>query len=180
VRLTTRTAEKAQKILEAYATHSSQLDYVVVPDIAASHAFDLAVQSDPPFEVVLHTASPFHFRISDTKKDLLDPAINGTVGVLTAVKQYAPTVKQVVITSSFASIIDAAKGVWPGHVYSEKDWNPVTLEEATRDPSTGYRASKKLAEESAWRFVEEEKPGFTISTINPPLVSVSSRTAKGG
>jgi nucleoside-diphosphate-sugar epimerase len=122
-------------------------------------------------EITDSTASPFHFRVNDTKKDLLDPAINGTTGVLKAIKKYAPTVKRVVITSSFASIVNTAKGAWPGHVYSEADWNPVTVEEATRDPSTGYRASKTLAEKAAWKFVEEEKPNFTISTINPPLVS---------
>jgi nucleoside-diphosphate-sugar epimerase len=172
VRLTARTAEKAQKLIDAHSAHASKLDYAVVPDIAAANAFDAAVQSDPPFEVVLHTASPFHFRVTDTKKDLLDPAINGTIGVLKAIKKYAPSVKHVVITSSFASIIDSSKGLWPGHVYTEADWNPVTVEEATRDPSTGYRASKKLAEQSAWKFLEEEKPNFTISTINPPLVSL--------
>lgn len=36
-------------------------------------AFDKAVVSDPPFEAVIHTASPFHFNVTDTKKDLLDP-----------------------------------------------------------------------------------------------------------
>lgn len=36
-------------------------------------AFDKAVISDPPFEAVIHTASPFHFNVTDTKKDLLDP-----------------------------------------------------------------------------------------------------------
>jgi len=29
-------------------------------------------------EVVAHTASPFHFNVADTKKDLLDPTIIGT------------------------------------------------------------------------------------------------------
>jgi hypothetical protein len=27
-----------------------------------------------------------------------------------------------------------------------------------------YVASKKLAEEAAWRFLETEKPGFTLTT----------------
>ena len=31
--------------------------------------------SDPPFEAVIHTASPFHFNVTDTKKDLLDPGM---------------------------------------------------------------------------------------------------------
>jgi nucleoside-diphosphate-sugar epimerase len=94
--------------------------------------------------------------------------------VLHAIKKYAPTVTRVVITSSFASIIDPSKGNWPGKVYSEADWNPVTIEEADRDPSTGYRASKTLAEKAAWKFVEGEKPNFDIATINPPLVCQES------
>lgn len=31
-------------------------------------------------------------------------------------------------------------------------------------------ASKTFAEKAAWKFVEEEKPNFTVATINPPLV----------
>lgn len=38
-------------------------------------AFEKAVISDPPFEAVIHTASPFHFNVTDTKKDLLDPGM---------------------------------------------------------------------------------------------------------
>jgi nucleoside-diphosphate-sugar epimerase len=100
--------------------------------------------------------------VTDVKKDLLDPAIIGTTGVLKAIKKNAPTVKQVVITSSFASIINASKGnSWTEHTYSEKDWNPITEEEAVQNPSNGYRASKTFAEKAAWKFVEEERPNFT-------------------
>jgi nucleoside-diphosphate-sugar epimerase len=113
----------------------------------------------------------FHFNVTDTQKDLLDPAIIGTTGILKAIKKNAPTVKRVVITSSFASIIDGSKGASrTDHTYSEKDWNPVTLEQAVLSPSNGYRASKTFAEKAAWKFVEEEKPNFTISTMCPPLV----------
>lgn len=112
----------------------------------------------------------FHFNITDPKKDLLDPAIIGTTGVLKAIKKNAPTVKQVVITSSFASIVDAKKGDHYDHVYTEADWNPITMEEALASPAGGYRASKTFAEKAAWDFVEKEKPNFTISTMCPPLV----------
>jgi nucleoside-diphosphate-sugar epimerase len=89
---------------------------------------------------------------------------------LKSIKKGAPSVKRVVITSSFASIITPNKGNWPGHEYCEEDWNPITLEEAYENPSAGYRASKTFAEKAAWDFLEKEKPNFTISTINPPLV----------
>jgi nucleoside-diphosphate-sugar epimerase len=79
-------------------------------------------------------------------------------------------VKRVVITSSFAAIINPSKGNWPGHEYSEEDFNPMTQQDALESPTAGYRASKTFAEKAAWDFVEKEKPNFTISTINPPLV----------
>ncbi|KAI9804846.1 MAG: hypothetical protein M1825_001215 [Sarcosagium campestre] len=168
---TVRTQEKADKIKEAYPNKTSkELDFAIVKDIAEEGAFDEAVKSNPPFEAVIHTASPFHFNVTDTKRDLLDPAVVGTTGILKAIKKSAPTVKRVVITSSFASIIDASKGNRPGYVYTEADWNPITLEEATQSPSHGYRASKTFAEKAAWEFVERESPNFTLSTICPPLV----------
>ena len=58
----------------------------------------------------------------------------------------------------------------PGYNYSEKDWNPITHEEALKNPSNGYRASKVFAEKAAWEFVEKEKPNFTLTTMCPPLV----------
>lgn len=74
------------------------------------------------------------------------------------------------MTSSFAAIIDASKGPVYNHTYSEADWNPITLEQASLNPAYAYRASKTFAEKAAWDFVEKEKPNFTLSTMNPPLV----------
>ena len=105
-----------------------------------------------------------------TRQDLLDPAIIGTTGILKSIKKSAPSVKRVVITSSFAAIINPSKGNWPGHEYSEEDFNPMTQQDALENPAAGYRASKTFAEKAAWDFVENEKPNFTVSTINPPLV----------
>lgn len=94
---TVRSQEKANKIAEAYPKYNkSKLDFAIVEDIAQHGAFDKAVISEPPFEAVIHAASPFHFNVTDTKKDLLDPAINGTTGLLKAIKASAPSVKRVV------------------------------------------------------------------------------------
>jgi nucleoside-diphosphate-sugar epimerase len=169
---TVRTQEKADKIKDSYKSYveKGQLSFAIVPDIAQPDAFDKAVVSDPPFEAVLHTASPFHFNVTDVQKDLIDPAVIGTTGILRSIKKSAPSVKHVVITSSFAAIVQADKGFWPGHEYSEEDWNPITKDEATENPMMGYRASKTFAEKAAWEFLEKEKPNFTLSTINPPMV----------
>ena len=158
---------KGEKILEAHPNVSKdQLSYVIVEDISQDGAFDEAVKSNPPFEAVLHTASPFHHNF-DKPTELLDPAIKGTVGILYAIKAYAPSVKRVAITSSFAAIVNPKNHA---KVYSESNWNPVTYEEGINDRSETYRASKTLAERAAWKFVEDEKPNFALSTVNPPLV----------
>ncbi|CAN9388683.1 unnamed protein product, partial [Alternaria alternata] len=169
---TVRTQEKADKIKESYksAVDKGHLSFAIVPDIAQPDAFEKAVISDPPFEAVLHTASPFHFNVTDVQKDLIDPAVIGTTGILKSIKKSAPSVKSVVIASSFAAIVNGSKGFWPGHSYSEDDWNPITQDEAQENPMMGYRASKTFAENAAWEFVKNEKPNFTISTINPPMV----------
>ena len=75
-----------------------------------------------------------------------------------------------VITSSFAAILDAYNIPKVGHTYSEKDWDPVTPKDALQNPAWGYRASKTFAEKAAWDFIEKEKPNFDLVTINPPLV----------
>ncbi|KAL8890212.1 MAG: hypothetical protein Q9215_002596 [Flavoplaca cf. flavocitrina] len=168
---TVRSETKAQMLRDTFPNYGKdKLDFTIVPDIAEEGAFDEAVKSDPPFEWVIHTASPFHFNITDTKKDLLDPAIIGTTGILKAIKNSAPSVKRVVITSSFAAVFSPKIGNRPGYTYSENDWNPITEEEAIQDPPSGYRASKTFAEKAAWEFVENEKPNFTVSTMNPPMV----------
>jgi nucleoside-diphosphate-sugar epimerase len=120
---------------------------------------------------VIHLASPFVLNATDYEKDLFDPAVNGTVGILKAVKKNAPQVKRIVITSSFASVLDPNKGTRPGYTYTEADWNPITREEAKRaDGTVAYLVSKTLAEKAAFDFVESEKPNFSISTLLPPMV----------
>ncbi|KAJ0276577.1 hypothetical protein CBS470a_010737 [Colletotrichum nupharicola] len=113
----------------------------------------------------------FHYNVTDPKKDLIDPAVLGTTGVLHAIKEVCPGVKRVVVTSSFAAILNpglAASGA--EKIYSEDDWSPLTIEDAYASPVSAYVVSKKSAERVAWDFVANENPNFTLSTINPPMI----------
>jgi nucleoside-diphosphate-sugar epimerase len=164
---TVRSASKGEAIVKSHPNvPKGQLSYVVVEDIAQEGAFDEAVKSEPPFDAVLHTASPFFFGHSDPVKEILDPAIKGTTGILKSIKANAPAVKHVVVTSSFAALRQPKPPATP---YNEEMWNPVTEEEALQPTST-YMASKTFAERAAWEFVKNEKPNFTLSVLNPPLV----------
>ncbi|KAK0385925.1 hypothetical protein NLU13_7100 [Sarocladium strictum] len=169
VTTTVRSEDKAQKLREAHKDKAERLNVVIVPDIAADGAFD-DVAKTPGIEVVMHTASPFHFKWTDGQKEVIEPALKGTNGILKAIKAHAPGVKRLIITSSFASILDDAKLEDPNQVFTEKSWNPSTMDDLDKDRPTVYRLSKKYAEKAAWDFVEAEKPNFDVVTICPPLV----------
>jgi len=127
---------------------------------AVAGAFDAAVAGCAS---VLHTASPYALHVKDPQKDLVDPAVQGTRGVLQSCAS-AGTVRRVVVTSSMAAITDEPSS---DHVLSEADWN--TRSTLARNP---YYLSKTLAEREAWRFVESAPSlsSFDVVTINPFLV----------
>lgn len=103
---------------------------------------------------------------------MIDPALIGTTSILKAIARSAPSVRRVVVTSSFAAILDAAKLGDPSNTFTEASWNPVTIDDIYNDPATAYRASKKLAEKAAWDFVADPANGakFDVVTVNPPMV----------
>jgi len=168
VRGTVRSDASADKVKKSHAKYIKQLSFAIVKDVAAPGAFDEAVKG---VDGVIHTASPFQMNVEDNERDLLDPAVKGTTGILAAINKYNPDVKRVVITSSFASIVSMAEGQRPGYTYTEADWNPVTWEEAKTGPGgVAYCASKTFAEKAAFDFVKEKAPNFTVSTICPPMI----------
>jgi len=170
VRGTVRSEDTAEKVRRTFPQYADKLSFAIVPDIGAPHAFDEAAKG---VRGVIHTATPFQIEVENNERDLLIPAIEGTNNLLDAVKKNAPEVQRIVITSSFAAIIDLGKGTRPGHVYSEADWNPLTYEVAAKQETPGaaaYTAAKALAERAAWDFIEREKPSFDLVTICPPMV----------
>ncbi|CUA72462.1 DNA mismatch repair protein msh3 [Rhizoctonia solani] len=167
VRHESKTAQLRKLLPQAIANGS--LTFGVVPDITKSDAFDEILSSKGPFDAVIHAGSPISHGLEDVERDIYQPAIEGTLGILRSIKAHAPSVKRVIITSSFVAIVDRSKGARPGYTYSEKDWSPVTREQGLENIWAGYTASKILAEKAAWNFVETEKPNFTITTLCPPF-----------
>lgn len=168
VKATVRSQDKADFILARYK--GKPVETVIVPDIQDPHAFDEALDNDHDITAVLHTASPFFTAQNDPVKELLDPAIKGTTHVLEAIKKHAPQVTQVVITSSYAAISNVDKVNDHSFVHSEETWASVTWDQAITDLNLTYRASKKYAELAFWDFIKNEKPNFTGTTVNPPLI----------
>lgn len=168
VRATARSDSSAKHIAAEFPQHSAQLSYAIVPDMTKMESYEKALHG---VTGIIHAASPFVLNPEDNVKDLLEPAIQGAVTILEAAKKWGDSVKRVVLTSSHASVCDLSKGKRPGYVYNEKDWNPITFDEAAKaDGVVAYCGSKTLAERAAWDWVEKNKPTFDLVTMTPPWV----------
>ncbi len=164
VRGTVRSAGKATgnaKIM-ALPGATERLE-IVEADLLTDGAYDAAVMDA---ETVFHMASPYSLEFRNAQKDLVDPAVKGTLNVLRACAK-SSTVRRVVLTSSMAAVTDEPDG----RVLTEADWN--TKSSLTRNP---YYFSKSEGERAAWAFMEREKPAFDLVVINPFLVIGPSLT----
>ncbi len=116
-------------------------------------------------ELVFHTASPFTSDFDDPQKELIEPAVKGTVNVLNQASKTA-SVKRVVLTSSCAAIYTDATEVQntPDGQLTEDIWNTT----ASLDYQP-YSYSKTLAEKKAWE-INKDQEQWDLITINPSLV----------
>ncbi|TFK51100.1 NAD(P)-binding protein [Heliocybe sulcata] len=170
VRGTVRAQAKAQWLHDTFKA-GDRFETVEVKDIQKKESFAEAVKG---VDYVFHVASPFFFGFKDPYEDLLHPAINGTVSLLSAVHEHGQGVKRVVVTSSFAAMMQPHPED-PNYLYTEADWNDSAIQSVEKEGKdvnggTAYLASKNEAERSAWKFVEQNKPKFELSVINPVYV----------
>lgn len=169
VKVACRSQDKFETLLMAIdSTKRSMISHTVVLDISDIDELTAAVKGCTG---ILHLASPFTYNVIDFTKELLEPAFNGTIRVLEAAIS-EKRIKRVVITSSFAAVYDASKGLQPGVVLTEKDYSPLTWEDGanTKDPAVAYRASKAIAERAVWNFMDEAKPHFDVTILCPTMV----------
>ncbi len=133
----------------ARTSHLTRMDgaanlTLVAADLTANDPFSAYTDVD----VILHMASPYVMNVKDAQRDLVDPAVQGTVSMLQAAAR-SPRVKRVVLTSSMAAVTDEPDG----RVLTEADWN--TKSTLTRNP---YYFSKTQAERAAWDSWNAKSP----------------------
>ncbi|PQE14092.1 hypothetical protein CJF31_00006631 [Rutstroemia sp. NJR-2017a BVV2] len=124
---------------------------------------------------IFHTASPINFTLTSYDVTVV-PAIQGSLTLLTSALHAGPQLTSVVITSSCSAINDTPPT--PTHTFTEADFAHTALARAESDflthtptpPRTLYSASKTAAERSVWKFRSEQRPPFSITTINPTTV----------
>lgn len=133
-------------------------------DLLRRGAFDEAMAE---CRWVFHVASPFLLpeQIRDPRRDVLDPALEGTRNVLSAVDR-TPTVERLVLTSTVGAIFGDYVDVreMDDETLTEKYFN--TTSTLANNP---YHYAKTVAELEAWSAVDKQDR-WSLVAINPGLV----------
>jgi nucleoside-diphosphate-sugar epimerase len=155
VRTTVRSPEREGTVRELLgAEHADALSFVTA-DLTADAGWGDAVSG---CDFVLHVASPFPLGPPKHEDDLIVPAREGALRVLTAARD--AQVRRVVMTSSFAAV---GYGTPPtGRPFTEEDWTNLD-----GDGVSAYVKSKTLGERAAWDFIAGEGGGLELSVVNP-------------
>ncbi|KAJ4763572.1 Anthocyanidin reductase [Rhynchospora pubera] len=131
-------------------------------DLDEEGSFDEAVAG---CEFVFLVAAPVNLMSENPEKELIEPAIQGTLNVLKSCAK-AKSVKRVVLTSSAAAVsMKNLEG--NGYVLDEEAWSDVEFLRTAKPPTWGYGVSKALAEKEAFRFGEENN--LSVVTMLPTL-----------
>ncbi|KAJ3519349.1 hypothetical protein NMY22_g13245 [Coprinellus aureogranulatus] len=125
VRAVVRSEAKAALLKQVFVkeTEDGKLTFFLSEDPFKEGALDEAVKE---VEGIVHLASPLGTQGSDDPDDFINPAVNGTLGVLRSALKHGQSVKRIVITSSCAAIVtnQPEPGVW-----GEEDWNDAALKQ---------------------------------------------------
>ncbi|KAL2478317.1 NAD(P)-binding Rossmann-fold superfamily protein [Forsythia ovata] len=130
-------------------------------DLNEDGSFDSAVDG---CEGVFHAASPVFFSATDPQAELIEPAVKGTLNVLRSCRKVS-SVKRVVLTSSTAAVTVNKNPPSPDVIIDETCFSDPVF---CKEKELWYPLSKTLAEEAAWKFVEEN--GIDLVVMNPSLV----------
>jgi nucleoside-diphosphate-sugar epimerase len=175
VRAAVRSEAKEQTILnnpvfKAANIPSEQLSFVIVPDLSVPGAYDEAAQG---VDYVIHIASPLTTGKEMTQEEyikfFIEPAVQGTVGMLKSAAK-ANTVKRVVITSSavaiarFETLISNVKDIVTADQRVPSSLGPFHAE------FEAYSASKVHALNEGDKWVKENNPSFDVVTIHPSFI----------
>lgn len=157
VRTTVRSLERADDVramVAAGGADASAVEFVVADLLRDGGWTDAAAGAT----FLLHVASPFPVSQPKRPDELIVPARDGALRVLSAARDAG--VRRVVLTSSFAAVGYTA--VHPDRPYTEDDWTDPDDERLTP-----YVRSKAAAERAAWEFVDREAPDLELAVVNP-------------
>ncbi|TBU27616.1 NAD(P)-binding protein [Dichomitus squalens] len=174
VRGVVRTKEKGNTFVKIFEeklpTHVKNIEYVLIPDMSAEHAFDDAVKG---VTGIVHIASPLTNLVQDVDF-LIKPAVEGALGVLKSALAHGTDLKRVVITSSVRAIVQAE-----ARTYTEDGWaeDAIKIVEEKKNEANGmyiWFLQRKVCPPSvsAWNFYEKHRSEIVWDIVTIPLAWV--------
>ena len=158
VRGTVRSTKNEQKMKVIDKFPNRENLEIVEADLLVKESWPKAVDG---CKYVLHVASPFPLGIPKDENELIKPAVEGTINILTAAKEGG--IAHTVIVSSVAAIHSCGKDYKSYN--TEDDWPEVNVK-----GYPPYEKSKTLAEQAAWAFydaLDDTPTKMKISAVNP-------------
>lgn len=175
VRGTVRDAEKAVWTAKLFRDRhgAGRFMTAIIPDMAAQHAFDLAVRGCAGVVHVASVTAP-----SANPHEVITPSIAGALNALEAAMK-EPNVRRVVFTSCASAAVSRDRAV--RNVVGGESWNMLDFEDAWAVPAAGeeeacgcqderqkvlaVQASAKMqAEQAVWRWYGERRPAFVLNS----------------
>jgi nucleoside-diphosphate-sugar epimerase len=175
VRAAVRSESKAQTILnnpvfKAAGISQEKLSFVIVPDLAVPGAYDEATQG---VDYVIHIASPLatgsEMSQEEYQKFFIDPAVQGTVGMLQSAAK-VNTIKRIVITSSVVAIVPFEAMISNSETIVTADQRVPSNPGPYRAEFEAYASSKAFSLNEAEKWVKENNPSFDIVFIHPGFI----------
>ncbi|TGO44967.1 hypothetical protein BCON_0438g00020 [Botryotinia convoluta] len=171
LRISVRKESKIESLKSIFSDHANSLEFVIVPGITVPGAFSKVLDN---VEYILHLASPLAGLVDKDK--VYRPAIEGTLNIMRDAAKVT-SIKKVIITSSIHAFMPL-EGPTDGLVLKEDSSLDLSVD-LNRDYNEGndfltsfkiYHASKLLANQASWEFLQNESPGFVLITIHPSMV----------
>ncbi|THU95299.1 NAD(P)-binding protein [Dendrothele bispora CBS 962.96] len=160
VRAVARSANKLKSIFPNASV--DQLQVIEIPTLTSD--FTDALKN---VTAVVHAASP----IKDEGKQILEGAYYGTIHIVN--QAIAAGVKKIVITGTFASLLDGDfKAGFGTKLITEKSFGNFTIEEVDlENPNVMaiYHAAKTLADKKVWEIAHQHT-GVDITVLLPPAI----------
>ncbi|KAJ5663255.1 dihydroflavonal-4-reductase [Penicillium longicatenatum] len=172
VRLSIRKPEQEAVIRKRYAEFNSDIEIVVVPDLANVDALKSALNG---VDYVFHIASPMPGSGIDLQRDYITPAVQATLSMLNAALAHEQIQKVVIVSSVLAlTPVDAliAKSVVAKENTGEVipvDVN-MTFPEGFGGHGLMYAASKIKAHQATRDYLKEINPHYKVLTLHPVFV----------
>ncbi|KAF2739849.1 NAD(P)-binding protein [Polyplosphaeria fusca] len=187
VRGTTRDAAKCASMIDLYHRRydgKAKFELVQVSSMEDEECFDKAAEG---VDGIIHTAFD-----SDTQMNVSSAVtmiINGTLNILQSASK-SPSVQRFIYTSATAAAYTPGLNGTPHRTMTPSSWNEAAVTYAkgvfdssirTSNPTPGvpdeyviYGASKTLAEQAIWHWVQGYQPKFTVNTVLPGLITGKS------